>query len=43
MSFSESALIVGLIILVTFGGYGLYLKFQIDHEDQEPDGDAEAK
>lgn len=42
MSFTESALIVGLIILVSFGGYGLFLKYQIDHDSGEEDTDPKA-
>lgn len=39
MSFTESALIVGLIILVSFGGYGLFLKYQLDHDHGDEDID----
>ena len=35
MSFSEAALMVGLIVLVFGGGYGLYLKHQIEQDSQE--------
>lgn len=42
MSFSEGALMIGLIVLVFGGGYGLYLKYQIDHDTGEDDGDLKA-
>jgi hypothetical protein len=42
VSFTESALIVGLIVLVSFGGYGLFLKYQIDHDRGDEDSDVKA-
>ena len=39
MSFSEGALMVGLIVLVFGGGYGLFLKYQIEHDTGEDEGD----
>lgn len=42
MSFSESALIVGLIVLAFFSGYGLFLKYQIDHDRGDEDSDLKA-
>ncbi|MFA7262212.1 MAG: hypothetical protein WC068_04245 [Caulobacter sp.] len=42
MSFSEGALMIGLIVLVVGGGYGLFLKYQIDHDRGEDDGDLKA-
>jgi len=35
MSISEGALMLGLIVLVFGGGYGLFLKHQIDRDSQE--------
>lgn len=42
MSFSEGALMIGLIVLFVGGGYGLFLKYQIDHSGGEDDGDLKA-
>jgi len=39
MSFSEAALMVGLIVLVFGGGYGLYLKRQAELDSREADSD----
>ncbi|MCF8506429.1 MAG: hypothetical protein K9G59_16075 [Caulobacter sp.] len=37
MSFSEAALMVGLIVLVFGGGYGLLLKYRIEHAHEDED------
>jgi len=42
MSFSEGALMVGLIVLVFGGGYGLFLKHQLDHDQGDEDTDLKA-
>lgn len=42
MSFSEAALMVGLIVLVFGGGYGLYLKHQIEQDSQELENERKA-
>ncbi|MDP1737656.1 MAG: hypothetical protein Q8L23_09465 [Caulobacter sp.] len=42
MSFSEAALMVGLIVLVFGGGYGLFLKYQIEHDHDEEDSNLKA-
>lgn len=42
MSFSEGALMVGLIVLIFGGGYGLFLKYQLDHNHGDEDGELKA-
>ena len=39
MSISEGALLFAAVVLVFGGGYGLVLKYQIDHDTGEDDGD----
>ena len=42
MSFEEGALMIGLIVLVFFGGYALILKYQSDHDTGEDRDDLSA-
>ena len=42
MSFEEGALMIGLIVLVFGGGYGLFLKYQIDHDTGEDESQLNA-
>lgn len=42
MSISEGALLFCAIVLVFGGGYGLFLKYQIDHDRGDEDADLKA-
>ena len=39
MSISEGALLLAVIVLAFGGGYGLFLKYQIEHDTGEDEGD----
>lgn len=42
MSFSEGALFAAMLVIVFGGGYGLFLKYQIDHDRGDEDTDLTA-
>ena len=42
MSFSEGALMIGLLVLFLGGGYGLYLKHQAELDRREGEHDLKA-
>jgi hypothetical protein len=39
MSISEGALLLWALVLILGGGYGLFLKYQIDHDRGNEDSD----
>lgn len=39
MSITEGALLLAALVIVFGGGYGLFLKYQIDHDSGEDDSD----
>lgn len=42
MSITEGALLLAALVIVFGGGYGLFLKYQIDHDRGEEDTDLKA-
>ncbi|MBI5942458.1 MAG: hypothetical protein HY859_18775 [Caulobacterales bacterium] len=42
MSITEGALLLAALVIVFGGGYGLFLKYQIDHDRGDEDTDLKA-